>query len=213
MKKFKILVLVSLLFLNTSCINSLIRSSVKDSTIGNKMPLHSNPRVGDFAVLKGSDGNAQMTLKIVSKKGAYFVIRTNTGVTFPGAGYINNLTIEMYVNKRGNIKRAYLIDGKDRTMLKIAKKGENEYMKPVRLTRSEKNNMNIPNRLTVPAGTFRVSSNAYKTINNERDQRIVYLTNRNVKFMQVASYSYSVNDNGDYDKYQGFELVSQGNRR
>jgi len=212
MKRIKILTLLIVLAMSTSCINMIIKNSVKDTPLGNKMPLHSNPRVGDYAVLKASDGHVQMTLKITSKSGANYVIKSDTGTILPGIGYMNNLTLEIHVDRRSNVKKGFLIDGSERTPLKIAKPGDPEYMSVVRLSRAEASKLDLPRKITVGAGTFPVTATAYKMNKEDGEHRIVHLTNRRVKFTQVAAYTYYKNEDGTFTRQKSLELAEQGRK-
>ena len=72
--------------------------------------------------------------------------------------------------------------------------------------------MDVPSKVTVPAGTFRVTPLTFKSKKKGQDVRIVNLVNRGVKFGYVAAYTYNYSD-GKYDKVQAMELVEQGNKR
>jgi hypothetical protein len=213
MKKFLKIIFIFSLLINFSCLSSMIKSSIKDSTIGNKMLIHSNPRIGDYAIFKGAEGNSQMTLKITGKRGSNFIIRSETGINYPNVGLMGAVTLEFFVTRNGSIKKAFLIDGNEKFPLKIAKKNDKEYMNIVKLSRREIKSLDVPKTIIVPAGKFRVRPLAYKTRKDDKEYRTVYLLSKKVKFQHVASYTYYTDGNGVIQKHQSMRLEKQGNKR
>lgn len=212
MKKVLLILFSALLISQAGCLGSLIKSSAKDTPLNNKMLLHRNARVGDFAVFQGANGTAQVKMKIIAKTGGLYLIRTKTGYVLPGVGFRNTLTIDVYTDWRGNIKKGYLIDGSEKIPLKVAAPGQNEYRVPYRLSAAQKRKFGLDNRVTVKAGTFRVSTVAFKSREKEKDTIIIYQVNSRAKFMHVAGYSF-IKNGSEYQKHPALEMIEQGNRR
>ncbi len=210
MKKISCAVLISAFLFGTGCLSAIIKSAVKDTPVANKIVLHSNPRVGDYALLKGGDEQQSYAkYSIVSKKGSLYVIRIETGVIIPGIGEMGKVTFEMNADRAGNVSSAFLVDGAERTPLKVAAPGDVSYLKPTSLTAAEKSKLEIPSRITVGAGTFNVTPLAYSQVNEGVEQKIVYLMNKSVKFGHVASYVYTI-EGDDITKSKALELAEQG---
>ncbi len=212
MKKILLPLLFIALLGSTSCLSTIVSQAAKSSKVNNKMVLHSNPRVGDYAILKGSAGNTQMKLEIVKISHGLYVVRSETGVGMTGVGFMASLVVELHVTRSGIVKKAFVVEGTQYTPIQIARKGDPEYMTVVRLTSSEKRELDVPSRITVPAGTYSVSSVAFKSQKNDTEQRTVNLTSSRVKFGMVASYVYVKNSDGSFSRHQGFELAEQGRK-
>jgi len=211
MRKFLAISLLGLTLLTTSCISSIVSNAAKSSKVNNKMLLHSSPRVGDYAVYRGSTGSVQMTMKITGKRGGLYVITSDTGFGLSGQ-YMSTLLLELYVDRSGNVKKAYVVEGSGKTPLQIAQKGDDEYRSATRLSSSQVKAMGIPSSITVQAGTYSVKPVVYKSTKNGQDVRIVNLVNRRVKFGYVAALTYN-KSGSSYEKVQSMELVEQGNKR
>jgi len=212
-KKLVIVTLIFATFTMTSCIGMFVKNSVKDSKIGNKFLLHSNPRVGDFAIWKGTDGHTEVKNRIIARRGALFIVKVETNMIIPNIGSHNILTLELYVTRRGLVRQAYLIDGNERTKLQIAKKGDLEYQKVVHLTAKQKRTYEIPRRVTVTAGTYNVRNEAFQSKKNKKETVVVYLTNPSVKFRYVSAITFYKNSDGSLSKHEAFELSNQGRER
>lgn len=211
MKKIFTSLLFAALLAQTACLGSIIKNSVKDTPLGNKFLLHSNPRVGDFAILKGAGGNSQIEMKITGRSGGLFIVRTKTGFMLPGIGMRNAVTIDVYVSRGGKVYKGFYIDGAEKTPLKVAGPGENEYMQPVRLTAAQKREFDLTYSETTGVGTFRVRPVAYKSMKNGRETYIVHMDNPRVKFRHVAGYTFS-RDGSTWQKTKALELIQQGRR-
>lgn len=207
----KVLIVVSVIaVLFSGCISALVKSSIKDTPLGNKIVIHRNARVGDFAVLQGQHGKSQMTLKVKRYAGALLVVESDTATNPFGLGMKSVAKIEMWVTRGGIVKKGYLVDGKERTQLKIARYGQNEYVKKIPITYALRKKFGIKNRITVPAGTFYVRPVLYRMVKDSKESYSVYMTSNRVKFNQVAAYMYSKNSEGKYQKYSAFELSKHG---
>lgn len=212
MKKLLPVILVMALISQVSCLGSIIKNSAKDTPLNNKFLLHSNARVGDYAILQGAKGNSQIEMKIIGRSAGLFVVRSKTGYVLPGIGVRNALTIDIHVDRRGNVRKGFLIDGSEKTPLKVAKPGQNEYLQPIRLSAAQRREFDLSNRVTVKAGTYRVSTMAFKSIKDERETIVVYQNNPRVKFRHVIGYTF-IKDGSQYQKNTAIELVEQGRRR
>ncbi len=211
MKKIFIPIL-ALAVIQTGCLGSLIRNSIKDTPIANKMIIHSGARVGDYAVLQGPDGKSQITMRIKRYAGSLLVIETDTSSNLFRLGMSSVAKIEIWATRSGSIRRGYLIDGTERIPLKIAKYGQNGYLKKIRLSYSLKKKLGITNKIKVPAGTYYIKATAFKSTKDTRDQISVYMTSRRVKFLQVATYVFLKDPDGEYQRVSSMELVKQGRR-
>ncbi len=212
MKKVLLILFSALLISQAGCLGSLIKNSAKDTPLNNKMLLHRYARVGDYAIFRGANDTAQVKMKIVAKIGGLYQIRTKTGLVLPGIGFRNTLTIDVYTDSRGNVKKGYLIDGDEKTPLKVAAPGQNEYRLPYRLSAAQKREFDLGSTVTVRAGTFKVSTVAFKSREKDKDTIIVYQTNSRAKFMHVAGYSL-IKNGSEYQKHPALEMIEQGNRR
>lgn len=115
MKKLLPVILFMALLSQASCLGSIIRNSVKDTPLNNKFLLHSNARVGDYAILQGAKGSSQIEMKIIGRSAGLFVVRSKTGYVLPGLGLRNAVTIDVYVDRRGNVRQGFLIEGSEKT--------------------------------------------------------------------------------------------------
>lgn len=211
MRKFLLASLVLMTLMGTSCIKSIVSSAAKDSKVNNRMMLHSNPRVGDYAIFRGASSQVQMTMKIKSKRGGLYIVTSDTAFGVSGK-YMTTLLLELHVTRSGYVKKAYVVESSGKTPLQIARKGDKEYMVMTRVTGSQLRAMKIPRRVTVPAGTYSVTPVVFKSKQDGQDVRTVHLVNKRVKFGMVAAYTYNY-EGGKYDKLKSMELVEQGRKR
>jgi len=212
MKKRLLTVFILLALSQFACISMLVKSSIKDSTLNNKMLLHRGARVGDFAIYKGTNGSAQVALSITGISRGLYIVRNEIGIIIPRIGVSNTAIIDMYVDRYGNVKKGFLIDGTEKTPIKIAKNGQNEYLKNIRVTSKLRKELDIPRKITINGKTFSVQPKIFKSIKDQKETLTVYLSNARVKFLYVASYVYSKEKDETYTKLSAFELSEQGRR-
>ncbi len=212
MKKFISIIFAALLVTQAGCLKDMIKDSAKDTPLNNRILLHKNPRVGDYAIFQGAQGAAQVKMKIIGRSGKLFIIRSESGFVIPGVGFKESMTIDVYATWGGFVKKGFLVVGDERTPLKVAAPGQNEYMMPVNITADQKRKFGLGNSVTVKAGNFRVSLKAFKSRKSDRDTIVVYQISPQVKFMHVAGYSFLKNGS-EYEKHPALELIEQGNKR
>ncbi len=223
MRKIITLLFILSALIFTGCIGSLVKNAAKDTPIANKIEMHKWARTGDYAVYKSIPntqgdqtaqalaGNTQVTLKVISAAGNTVTIRHETQTSMFGAGFMNNLVFQITADKKGNVLKGYMIDSdsNEKTPLKIAKQGDQNYKMFKNMNTAELRALNIPTRITVPAGTFKVY--AKEATDTTNGTRTIYLYNPAVKFNQVATYVvYSNSETGKKEVKRVLELVQQG---
>gem|GEM_PF-1648276 len=213
MRKIILLAVTGVIILSMSCLGGMIRDSIVETPINNKMMIHSYPRVGDYAEYRESNNAVYSKYSITGRSGRYFIIRLETGTLITGGIIMSKIIIEMYADRYGNIAKGYYVEGAKRTPLKVAKNGDKAYMNLIPLSYREKRQLNIPRRITVPAGTFNVRSKAFRVRSKEKNsqyEKVVYLTNNRVKFGYVATYTFRKGDSGVFERQGALTLYSQG---
>ncbi len=211
MKKVFAIVVLGFALMTTSCISTLVSSVAKSQKVGNKMVFHKNPRIGDYAVYKGSDGKTRSTFRVVGKRHGLYVVQNDTGFEVAG-NYMSALLLEIHVDKYGNVRKAFVIDGAQKNPMVIAKKGDPEYITVKKLSSQQRKELDIPKKVTVPAGTFRVTPLVFSSVNKGRDSLTVNLVSRKAKFGHVEALTFYNND-GVLEEANSLKLVEQGNSR
>ncbi len=222
MRKIIPMVLIGLMFtmMFTSCA-SMYKSAAKSTKVSNGLPIHHNPEVGEYVVYRVVAQNPQQAaimgettftqeITKVSGNEVTFTITTKAGGM---ASFMNGIVHEITTDLEGNTKRAFLIDGAERTKLEIAKKGDDEYNTYDPISSEELAKYNISTDITVPAGTFSTSARTFndKDTAKKENARGVYLGSKDVIFYQVATYVVSERD-GKFTSRKVMELIKQGKR-
>lgn len=221
MKKIISLTAVLSALLLTSCMSMIVKNTIRDTPIGNKIILHDNAKTGDYAVyragLSDEDPQAQammgettVNVQIVSAKGNDVHIRHATNSTGMSGMFVNNIVFEIFSDKEGNVKRGTYNDGKETIELKIAGPGDENYNEFLPLKKADRDAWNIPERITVPAGTFDVEAMYYNDKQNTDDIQAVYLGSKKAKFYHVATILVNKKEGNRLSTV--LELVEQGNR-
>ncbi|MBN2041338.1 MAG: hypothetical protein JW864_14960 [Spirochaetes bacterium] len=225
MKKVTAILLLLMAVSTIGCLSSIVKNAAKDTPISNKIDIHSGAAKGDYAVLKSvkndemkNDATASMmtgetttTFKIVKKGSGHLTIRQEISTSMIGASFMNNLVFEITSDYKGNVVKGFLIDADsgERTPLKIAKQGDDNYYAAKPVSASQLKKWGIPTRIKVPAGIFSVKGIMSKS--DDSENIVVFLMNPKAKFGHVASYSvYPDPDTGEMKAYKALELVKQG---
>ena len=226
----RLTVLVAVMLSTTSCLKSIVKSTIEKEPIANKIALHSNPRKGDYAIYKVVpsskalqdptakmlQGETTVEIKITDVKNGLFVLQQKTKTTMVASSFMNDLVFEMYCDKSGNIKKAVLIDKSsgERKNLKIAAPGEKNYNMLKTVSRAEMSKYGIPSSVKTSAGNFSVSDAASNNAEkNPENGFVIYVMNNKVKFKHIASFAvYKNSDSGEVESSKNLVLVEQGRK-
>ena len=227
MKRFNITAVLLCIMLSTGCLSAIVKNSVKDTPIANRIDIHSGARTGDYAVLRAINsetskdpaasmlaGNTTSTMKVLKKSNGYITIGQETSTSMIGGGFMNSLVFQITADYRGNVRSGCMIDTRsgEKTPLKIARNGDKNYYHVKTVSNTQLRKWGIPTRITVPAGTFSVTGKA--SVNTDGSESItVFLVNPGVKFGHVATYAvYPDSETGVMTARRVLELVEQGRK-
>jgi len=194
-KKIIILLFLSILVIfNVSCWKQFVKSVGTTLIYNNKILLHKNPRVGDYAIYKNYYENAinTMTRKIIKVENNRITMTVEQNSSDDQR--LNDLYWEIITDPSGNVIDMYQIDKEDnsRAQLKIAKQPGEGFIKEYANTFGiAGSSIQIPGKITVPAGTFTVSTKSKFTQEKYTISEIDYLINDKVPFLEVYSYHYT----------------------
>jgi len=208
MKKFTIFLVFAVFVSATSCMKSMIKMTTSKVAMANKVLLHKNPKVGDYAVLASKQANSRTTLKVIAVSSDSVTVLYK----IEGSGTaMDEIEFEAVTDFEGNVKKVDTIDkakNNERLPGKIAKPGDWEYMEWVKLTEEQIAAAKLPEKVIAKAGTFTYEIEGFKMTVLGMDTYMIYLVNKNVKFLQIAAYSLS---NGRVTLIS--ELAEQGNKK
>ncbi|MBN2790348.1 MAG: hypothetical protein JXR69_09180 [Candidatus Delongbacteria bacterium] len=198
MKKTILLLIMTLTLVLTSCMNMMLQSTMKNTPISNKIMLHDNIRVGDYAVYRSKidaedeqskkmAGETTVTVQITDINRSGVNIKQTAHTTGVAAIFANTIEFDLVSDREGNIKTGFFYDGPEKIPLKIAKPGDAAYNTFGKLNKTDHKKWNIPREVTVPAGTFTVDAVYYNDKDTQEGTHSVYLGNKKVKFYNVAT--------------------------
>jgi len=185
MKRIIPVLIFSIVLSTTSCMKSLVKGMTSNVPFANKVLIHKNPKVGDYAILEGS--GFQNTMKVIAVGSDSVTVRYESNATG-----ISDLVFEAVLDFEGNVKKVDTIDkanNNERVPGTIAKPGDWAYMEWVKLTKEQIEAAKLPAKVTVKAGTFDYEIDGFKMSVMGTTTYMMYLTNKDAKFLQVASYS------------------------
>ncbi|MDA3884760.1 MAG: hypothetical protein PF638_04120 [Candidatus Delongbacteria bacterium] len=198
MKKILLSITVISMLLLTSCMSMMLQSTIKNTPISNKIMLHDNVRVGDYAVYKSKIdaedeqskamiGETTVTVQIteINRSGVY--IKQTVQTTGVAAIFANTMEFNLVSDREGNIKSGYFYDGPEKIPLNIAKPGDAAYNTFEKLNKTDHKKWNIPREVTVPAGIFTVDAMYYNDKDTKLGTHSVYLVSDKVSFYNVAT--------------------------
>lgn len=222
-KKILQLTVLCILFILTSCA-SLLKNTIKDTPVENKIPLHQNPQKGDYAIYKAAPysdnpqanliaGSLTTTLEITEVSGDNVYIKESfqsKGIAF---SYMDGVVFKIITDKDGNVKKAFLVDHGEEIKLKIAKEGDENYNNYKALSSEDFHKWHVPSKVKVTAGEFETTARYLrKTKSTKNAEHAVYFTNPNVKFCHVASGAIVKKNDEVFECKIVLELIEQGNR-
>ncbi|NOR45927.1 MAG: DUF1684 domain-containing protein [Candidatus Delongbacteria bacterium] len=222
MKKFLLLITVLSTLLLTSCMSMMLQSTIKNTPISNKIMLHDNIRVGDYAIYKSKIetedeqskamiGETTVTVKVTNITRNRVTISQTMHTTGVAAIFANTMEFELISDKEGNIISGIFYQGPEKIALKIAKPGDAVYNTFGKLNKTDHKKWEIPRKVTVPAGTFTVDAMYYSDKDTQPGTHSIYLGTKKVKFYNVATMV--VEEKSDGTKIRTvMELVEQGSK-
>lgn len=222
MKKTIFLLTITSILLLTSCMNMMLQTTIKDTPISNKIMLHDNVRVGDYAIYKSKIsaedeeskkmiGQTTVTVQVIDRRRNNITIKQIINSTGMAALFASTMEFELTSDDNGNIKSGYFYDGPEKIPLKIAKEGDDVYNTFGKLNKTDHRTWNIPGEVTVPAGTYKVDAMYYKDKDMQEGTHSVYLGTKKVKFYNVATMLVEEKSDGAKSTII-MELVEQGRR-
>ncbi|MBN1969247.1 MAG: hypothetical protein JXR48_02585 [Candidatus Delongbacteria bacterium] len=214
MRTIMMFTFVSFMLLTISCA-SMVKSAVKDSPISNKVFIHKNPKIGDMAVLESVVdknnpqasfiGKTTSTMTVKDIKGDLVTVKHD--ITSSGMMSISgDMFFEYVVDLDGNVKSAVLIEGSERTPLKIAQPGDKGYNQFDEVSTEDMQKYNAQETITVPVGTFECTARYYVDPKKNGEVQIYY-TSDEIPFCHIASYV--VYENDGYKVQPIVELVNK----
>ncbi|PJZ47973.1 hypothetical protein [Leptospira saintgironsiae] len=133
----------------------MVKGLVESAPSANWIPIHSNPKVGDFAVYQGLDGT-KTKVEIMSQKGAIFEVKNTFLETSSLLHFMKDYEEHLFIDKEGYAKEGFMIEIS--TSRKITKRVANEkdvgYIPNPKSFGVKKTNLTI----TTKAGTFKIDS-------------------------------------------------------
>jgi hypothetical protein len=218
--KFKnyLVIIVIPLMLN-GCLSSYIKNEIKQTDVGQKINIHENPQIGDYAVLKDSEDDTEMIQEIIDIKNnsvhIKFRIKFNLDSLFTTLmGSVNNSHFEFLTDKKGKTLEAYFIDpeNNEKDILGISNEKikthivEGDYL------------------ITTKAGNFKTKLVWHTEKDEEGILYNITFLSKNVKFNTVRSFTFSskkkfekfislsINKKIKYKPENIIELVKQGKK-
>lgn len=222
MKKILLPLLMVSMLLLTSCMSMMLQSTIKNTPISNKIMLHDNVRVGDYAIYKSKVdaedeqskamiGETTVTVKVTNVTRNRVTILQTMKTTGVAAIFANTMEFELISDLDGNIQSGSFYEGPEKTPLKIAKPGDDVYNTFGKLNKTDHKKWNIPGEITVPAGTFKVDAMYYNDKDMQEGTHSVYLGTKKVKFFNVATMLVEEKPDGIKSTVI-MELVEQGTK-
>ena len=220
MKKVILLIVATSALILTSCMSMIVKNTIKDTPITNRIVLHNNVRQGDYAVyrtltdigdpqLETVTGETTVRIEVESVNGNEIHIKQTTNSTGMSGMFVNNIVFNMITDKDGNVKSASYTDGEEIVPLKIAQPGDDIYNEYQKVNKSDHKKWNIPENITVPAGTFKVDAMYYNDKKYEDKNDIFYMGTKKVNFYHVATM---ITDEDTRELKKITELIEQGTK-
>jgi hypothetical protein len=128
----------------SSMMNSFVASMVENVPAPNKIMMHTNPKVGDFAITKSktssksvssisgtkeSTSEIEMTTEITGITDGLFIVAAHGSTLIDGkeSAYNPETSTELHVTADGEVKEAWFTIGSKRVQMKIAQPGSSMY--------------------------------------------------------------------------------------
>ncbi|MDA3837990.1 MAG: hypothetical protein PF574_03300 [Candidatus Delongbacteria bacterium] len=222
MKKVLLSITVISMLLLTSCMSMMLQSTIKETPISNKIMLHDNVKVGDYAIYKSKVdsedeqskamiGETTVTVQVTNVTRNKVTISQTMNTTGVAAMFANTMEFELIADLKGNIESGTFYQGTEKIPLKIAKPGDDVYNTFGKLNKTDHRKWNIPREVTVPAGTFTCDAMYYNDKDTQKGTHSVYLGTKKVKFYNVSTIL--VEEKPDGTKLTiVMELVEQGRK-
>ena len=169
--RINLVIMLSLFFLQ-SCASNIVFDSYKKNAIWNWIPLHKNPKVGDYAIYENDKKDEKYRLEIISiKKGQVHVRKSWIKPPSFGGSLVDN-DLNFISNSKGLVSKAYFENKKDGkiVILKIAKNGDPQFIKN-----------------TVPQDLIKEISTKKGTLKVEKS---ISFSNIEIKSSNVSKHSY-----------------------
>ncbi|HCL55549.1 MAG TPA: hypothetical protein DHW82_00865 [Spirochaetia bacterium] len=214
-KKLFMVIFAGMTILLSSCIGSMIKSAMISAPYANFISLHSNPKVGDYAVLSSQDDLTTYKYMITSVNDESVFVKLV--INSKESEYFNDFYWELETDLKGNVKNAYLVSlNGDRDKLTIATPGKMGYFYPIQAETNELKKFveeNTKEKFKTSAGSFDVKAEFYESIVNYGNVNkliTVMFVNPDVKFLTVANFNMKILNDGTKDVVYSY-LIEQGN--